>query len=53
LEKTLARIRFEDKPEDSDDDHFEFDEAKVEETEDKLVQEYKKKSDGLSQEEIR
>jgi len=32
-----------DKPEDSDDDVYEFEDAKAEETEDKLVQKYKKK----------
>jgi hypothetical protein len=41
-----------DKPEDSDDDVFEFEDAKVEETEDKLVLEFNKKQDFLSKEEI-
>jgi hypothetical protein len=52
LEKTLAKIRLDDKPEDSDDDVFEFEDAKVEETEDKLVLEFNKKQDFLSKEEI-
>lgn len=53
LQATLALIKTEDRPEDSDDDHFEFAEAKVEEAEDILVDQYQRKRDALSTEEIR
>lgn len=53
LEATLRLIKEEDIPDDSDDDHFEFVEAKVEEVEDILVNEYKRKRENLSAEEIR
>jgi len=40
LDNTLTRIREEDKAEDSDDDHFNFGNARVEEAEDRLLEEF-------------
>ena len=49
MDATLSKIREDDKAEDSDDDHFNFGDAKVEEAEDMLLEEFKIKEEPLTQ----
>ena len=52
MNKSIALIRAEDKAEDSDDDHFEFANAEVEEVEDNLFDAFRAKNATLDEHEV-